>query len=132
MANHAHSTRTPILTPTGAPPPLLGRGSGRQPGPVTIALAAMRAADPDRRHVRELRRRIAERINADIALLDVLDGDPESEPSLGSIDATSHTDFVDQEGWAAGLGFDCEAGDDNGIADGDGLEWATQPTRRAA
>lgn len=46
-----------------------------QRGPVSLALAAINAADPDR----ELRRRIAERIEADIALLDALDGDCDSE-----------------------------------------------------
>lgn len=46
-----------------------------QRGPVSIALAVMHAADSDRERIRELRRRIAERIEADIALLDALDGD---------------------------------------------------------
>ena len=88
MAAHAHSTPTPLLRPADAPPPLLPAGLGRQPGPVTIALAAMRAADPDHHHVRELRRRIADRIEADIALLDELAGDADfeegadAEPSL--------------------------------------------------
>ncbi|MCJ2048538.1 hypothetical protein [Methylobacterium sp. J-070] len=39
---------------------------------------------PDRQRVRELRRRIADRIEADLALLDALDPDPEAEPSLGA------------------------------------------------
>ncbi|MCJ2023674.1 hypothetical protein [Methylobacterium sp. J-067] len=60
-------------------PPVRGGERPRLPsaqrGPVTIALAAMQAADPDRQRIGELRRRIAERIEADIALLDVLDGD---------------------------------------------------------
>src|ERR1700712_2955777 len=57
----------------------------RQAGPVTQAIRAMRtadvnagnlhSADPDRQRIRELRRRIANRIEADIALLDALDGD---------------------------------------------------------
>lgn len=81
MATHAHSTRTPLLRPSGSAQPLLGLGLGRQPGPVTIALAAMRAADPDldRQRLRELRRRIADRIEADLALLDALDGDADLE-----------------------------------------------------
>lgn len=90
MATHAHSTRAPSLRLSGSPQPLLGLGLGRQPGPVTIALAAMRSADPDldRQRLRELRRRIADRIEADIALLDALDGDTDlenggdAEPSL--------------------------------------------------
>ncbi|MCJ2012765.1 hypothetical protein [Methylobacterium sp. J-076] len=59
-------------------PPVRGGERPRLPsaqrGPVTIALAAMHAADPDleRQHLRELRREIAERIEADIALLDAL------------------------------------------------------------
>ncbi len=59
-------------------PPIRGGERPRLPcaqrGPVTIALAAMHAADPDRQRIRELRHRIAERIEADIALLDALDG----------------------------------------------------------
>ncbi|MCJ2099184.1 hypothetical protein [Methylobacterium sp. E-046] len=39
----------------------------------------MQAADPDRQRVRELRRRIADRIEADLALLDALDGDTDLE-----------------------------------------------------
>ena len=79
MASHAHSTRTPLLPLSRSAPPLLGRGLGRQSGPVTIALAAMQAADPDRQRIRDLRRRIADRIEADLALLDALDGDPDLE-----------------------------------------------------
>jgi hypothetical protein len=75
MATHAHSTRTPLLRLSGSPQPLLGLRLRRQPGPITIALAAMQAADPDRQRIRDLRRRIADRIEADIALLDALDGD---------------------------------------------------------
>jgi hypothetical protein len=41
----------------------------------------MQAADPDRQRLRDLRRRIADRIEADIALLDALDGDPDFEES---------------------------------------------------
>jgi len=37
MATHAHSTRTPLLRPSGSQQPLLGLGLGRQPGPVIIA-----------------------------------------------------------------------------------------------
>ena len=46
MANHAHSTRTPLLPQAGAQSALLPRGAGRQPGPVTRAIAIMRAASP--------------------------------------------------------------------------------------
>ncbi|MGH1590432.1 hypothetical protein ACRBEV_21470 [Methylobacterium phyllosphaerae] len=101
MATHAHSTRTPLLPPSGSPQLLLGTGLGRQSGPVTVALAAMRAADPDldRQRLRDLHRRIADRIEADIALLDALNGD---------------TDLED--------GHDAEGGtDDNGIADYDAV-----------
>lgn len=59
----------------------------------------MQAADPDRQRIRELRRRIADRIEADLALLDALDGD---------------TDLED--------GHDAEGNtDDNGIADYDAI-----------
>jgi hypothetical protein len=70
----------------------------------------------DRQRVRELRRRIAGRIEADLALLDALDGDPDfedcadAEPSLCGLDVT----------WPSHGGDDREAGDDNGIADAGG------------
>jgi hypothetical protein len=47
MATRAHSTRTPLLRLSGSTQPLLGLGLGRQPGPVTLAIRAMRAADED-------------------------------------------------------------------------------------
>ncbi|MCJ2069316.1 hypothetical protein MKK75_10975 [Methylobacterium sp. J-030] len=49
MATHAYSTRTPLLPVTDAPQRLLREGPNRQFGPVTNAIAAMRAADPDAR-----------------------------------------------------------------------------------
>lgn len=141
MATRAHSTRTPLLRPVGSAPPLLGQGLGRQPGPVTQAIRAMRAAEPlpsadaaieairegliryfveedgaDHQRVRELRRRIADRIEADLALLDALDEDPDiedggdAEPSLCGLSVT----------WPSHGGADGEAGDDNGIADSGG------------
>ena len=45
-----------------------------QLGPVTHALAAMRAADPERQRIRTLCAVIADRIEADLALLDAFDG----------------------------------------------------------
>ncbi|MCJ2097917.1 hypothetical protein [Methylobacterium sp. E-046] len=101
----------------------------RQQGPVTQAIRAMRAADPlppadaaieairegliryfveddgaNRQLVRELRRRIADRIEADLALLDALDPDPDLEDGhdaegntddngLGDSDALGEQDF---------------------------------------
>ena len=104
MAAHAHSTRTPLLRPFRSVLPLLGQGLGRQSGPVTQAIRAMRAAEPlppadaaieairegliryfveedgaGRQRVRELRRRIADRIEADLELLEALDGDADRE-----------------------------------------------------
>lgn len=124
MATHAHSTRTPLLPLSCTPQPLLGQGLGRQSAPVTEAIRAMRAAEPlpsadaaieairegliryfveedssDRQRVRELRRRIADRIEADLALLDALDPDPDLEDGH---DAEGNTD-------------------DNGIADCDAI-----------
>ncbi|SFL42225.1 hypothetical protein [Methylobacterium pseudosasicola] len=46
MATHAHSTRTPLLPPSGNPRTLLCQGFGQLPGPVTEAIRACRAADP--------------------------------------------------------------------------------------
>lgn len=135
MATRAHSTRTPLLRPSGSPQRLLATGLGPQPGPITIALAAMQAADPDRQRVRELRRRIAERIEADIALLDALDSDPDLEPSLGSPEPLgSNFRFVapdgavyyadDQARWAAGNTDDQEhdAGSDREEEDEHGTD----------
>ncbi|TXM99680.1 hypothetical protein FV242_24560 [Methylobacterium sp. WL64] len=101
MAIHAHSTRTLLLPQSGNPRPLSGQGLGRQLGPVSRAIRACRDADPaelaiadiqigldsffadaDRQRVRELRRRIADRIEADLALLDALSGDTDHEPDL--------------------------------------------------
>lgn len=45
-----------------------------QLGPVTLAIAASRDMNPEYLHLRSLRRSIAERIKADIALIDALDG----------------------------------------------------------
>ena len=110
MAIHAHSTRTPLLPQSGNPRPLLGQGLGRQLGPVTRAIRACREtdladqaiteiqicldsffADADRQRVRELRRRIADRIEADLALLDALDGDADREPEALDASATEWT-----------------------------------------
>ncbi|MGU3326093.1 hypothetical protein ACLBXB_04070 [Methylobacterium mesophilicum] len=107
MASHAHSTRTPLLPQSGNPRPLLGQGLGRQLGPVSRAIRACRETDPadqaiadiqiglasffadaDRQRVRELRRRIADRIEADLALLDALDGDADREPEALDASAT--------------------------------------------
>lgn len=113
MATHAHSTRTPLLRPSGKEGlsrfaqteqnarSLLAASPDRQSGPVSLAIAAMRAADPDldRQRLRDLRRRIADRIEADLALLDALDGDADLEDGH---DAEGNTD-------------------DNGIADYDAI-----------
>ncbi|MCJ2025100.1 hypothetical protein [Methylobacterium sp. J-067] len=84
---------------------------------MTLAIRAMRAAEPKGKSeiishlpadVSDLRRRIADRIEADIALLDALAGDPDledngdHEPSLGSTDGLlgwcqSGTDDCEQE-----------------------------------
>ncbi len=78
-------------------PPIHGGERPRLPssqrGPVSVALAAMHAADPDRERIRDLRRRIAERIEADIALLDALDGDcdlEEDDPAGGDVSDEPH------------------------------------------
>ncbi|GJD47173.1 hypothetical protein AFCDBAGC_5059 [Methylobacterium cerastii] len=148
MAKHAHSTRTPLLPQAGTPSALLRFRAGKQRGPVTLALRAMRKADPDQaahdaieaiqqgldrffsdadhQRLKALRQRIANRIEFDLALLDALDGDADredgadGEPSLGSIDATSHNDCLSQLQWSVGGVSDREMGNDNGIADAHG------------
>lgn len=125
MATRAHSTRTPLLPRAGARPPLLGQGSGKQPGPVTLALQAMQAADPDR--IRALRKRIGDRIEADIALLDALSCDDEREadylyqahvPGVGIVNIGLSTDHEPSIG---GDDRELDAAED-GIADMDGLQ----------
>lgn len=100
MASHAHSTRTSLLRQTTGSAGLLPAGSPSvrivaAGGPITRALAVMATADPDLARIRNLRRSIAMRIEADIALLDALAGDTDLEengdlePSLCG--CTSHT-----------------------------------------
>ena len=101
MATHAHSTRTSVAPQAGTHMALIPRRPGRQPGPVTLALRAMQAADPDqaahdaiesirrgldrhfseadRRRLQSVRQRVADRIERDLALLDMLAGDVELE-----------------------------------------------------
>ena len=77
----------------------------------------------DRQRVRELRRRIADRIEADLALLDALDPNPEAEPSLGATEvlalcgpgdggtkARQRYDWNDQTHWGRSDGTDGERG----------------------
>ena len=122
-------------------PPIRGGERPRLPstqiGPVTQAIRAMRAAEPQAKSetvshlpasdaaiaaIREgVMRFLAERIERDIALLDALDGDTDAEPSLGSIDATSHSERMGQDLWSIGGGEDREGGDDNGLGDYEAL-----------
>ncbi|WP_232631390.1 hypothetical protein [Methylobacterium sp. Leaf118] len=131
MATQAHSTRTPLLR----------SGSGRQPGPVTLAirtmrkaeriddavqaLAALRQRDPAIDNVPRLcalRSALADRIEADIALLDALAPDADFEPSLGSLGGMASVERMPQTMWAIGGTEDREDGDDNGIADDGGRQ----------
>ena len=122
-------------------PPIRGGERPRLPstqiGPVTQAIRAMRASEASVKSetvshppatdeaiaaIREgMMRFLAERIERDIALLDALDGDADAEPSLGSIDAASHSERMGQDLWSIGGGEDREAGDDNGLGDYDAL-----------
>lgn len=90
----------------------------RRPGPVTEAIRTMRAAVPDfdaNPDLIALRRALANRIEADIAALDMLGGDPDFEPSLGAPEPiiTCYRgygpDFLgDQARWADGATYDGE------------------------
>ncbi|EHP93449.1 hypothetical protein [Methylorubrum extorquens] len=81
-------------------------------GPVSAAIRAMRADEPatDWTRLQALRRAIADRIEADLALLDALDGDADLEPSFCGVGVERPTPGGD----------DREDGDDNGIADDGG------------
>jgi hypothetical protein len=97
----------PLLPQSRSPQALLGQGLGRALGPVTIAITAMRSADPDldRQHLRDLRRRIADRIEADIALLDALDGDTDLEAENehgGDVQDEPHDPEEDADHWEVG------------------------------
>ena len=101
-----------------APRPAASPPAARQPGPVTMALRAMQSGIPEteRERVRALRRRIADRIEADIALLDMLSGDPDLEPYLSAPEDAATSRFGrygSQEAWGAGSSDDREddAGD---------------------
>ena len=64
-------------------------------GPVTDAIRTMRAADPAfdlNPDLIALRRALADRIEADIAALDMLGGDPDLEPSLADWTVGSNDD----------------------------------------
>ena len=102
MATHAHSTRTPLLPLSRSPQPLLGQGLGRQSGPVTQAIRAMRAPSCHLHGVRQLgddhnvgksdvfrfedrgiralaRAEVEDLIGGLIDLLDAMDGDADLE-----------------------------------------------------
>lgn len=101
-------------------PPFGGGERSRLPsaqvGPVTQALRACRAVDPadqaiaqiqiglasffadaDRQRVRELRRRIADRIEADLALLDALNPDPDLEDGHAAEGLTDDNGIADYD-----------------------------------
>ncbi len=82
----------------------------------------------DRERLRDLRRAIAQRIDADIALLDRLGGDPDLEPQGDDEPALGSLDRMAQTLWSAGSPDDREMGDDTGI--GDSLGLAEQVGRR--
>ncbi len=103
-------------------PPIRGGERPRLPstqiGPVTQAIRAMRAAAPKAKSeiishlpadISDLRRRIADRIEADLALLDALDGDcdlEEDDPAGGDICDEPHDPEEDGcEAEDAGLAF---------------------------
>lgn len=116
MATPANSTLTPFSYPW---PPRLG--------PTTLLTYFWPAwmPPPSRQEAEDM-------VEGLLAYIDAQDGDPDFETSLGSIDATSHSDFMDQTEWSLGYGQEREGPDDNGVADGDGLDWVTKPTRKAA
>lgn len=138
MANHSHSTRTPLLPSAGALSPLLPRGAGSQSGPVTKVVRAIRPSNSstwelrqreseaeERAAMRALRRRVAAIVMDGIAFLDETGGDPDledgadDEPSLGSLGGTAssygdHGFGMFAETWAGGTLTDREIQNEDG------------------
>ena len=96
-------------------------------GPVSAAIRAMRADEPatDYARIRELRRAIADRIEADIALLDALD------PFADEREA-DYADYAQDGVTVVGYSTDDEGTDDNGVADDGGAQWVRGSTLTVA
>ncbi|MHC2017159.1 hypothetical protein [Methylobacterium sp. CM6247] len=129
MATHAYTTlsllpatdseRLALLSTQQARRSLLGTDRGVTPGPVTLAIRGVRSnelsswemrqgqLDDEAKALRDLRRRVANAVEAAIAFLDATGGDPDAEPSLGS---TEPYDWQErgQEAWSAGSADDRE------------------------
>lgn len=115
-------------------------------GPVSATIRAMRADEPatDYARIRELRRAIADRIEADIALLDALDPFADEREAdftaygADGIATVGHSS--DLEPSLCGLGVDwpscgvddAEGPDDNGVADDGGEQWVRGVTLTVA
>ncbi|MCJ2114102.1 hypothetical protein MKK64_23315 [Methylobacterium sp. E-025] len=67
-------------------------------------------SEADHRRLKTLRRSVADRIESDLALLDMLAGDADLEPSLGAPEAATHTlcDHGPLLAWGSGATDDCE------------------------
>lgn len=124
MADQAHSTPAPKIIASGGPVSVAitaGRGE-RDP------IAAIREgldrhfADVNRQRIRELRRAISDRIEADIALLDALD------PFADEREGEQTIEMLDTQGRLYRIGL---SADDNGIADDEGQREQFAGTRYA-
>lgn len=75
-------------------------------GPVSAAIRAMRADEPATEYsrIRELRRAIADRIEADIALLDALAGDADFEQDAGDMPEQDAGDMPEFDPAEDGIG----------------------------
>lgn len=114
--------RSTVPTETETVSVLSGRLASPKLGAESETVSHLPATDAAVAAIREgVMRFLAERIERDLALLDALNGDADAEPSLGSIDAASHSERMGQDLWSIGGGDDCEAGDDNGLGDYDAL-----------
>lgn len=100
------------------PPRLVAPG-----GPVSAAIRAMRADEPATDYTRllTLRRAIEDRIEADIALLDALDGDTDFEDSADTEPSLCGVGVHVFRGNLPASDDDREDGDDSGIGDVGGL-----------
>lgn len=89
--------------------------------------AVSNIATHPREQLRQLRNRMAQAVEILIAAMDAIDGDPDMEPSLGSVGA--EIVYFDQRKWAQGVTDDreVECEDEGAQCDDEGHDSDTEP-----